>query len=501
MMILQKNRSVNNYFEIHGIDREDILQIEMLRNNSFRYIADCRFREIDNEIIMLCKLDGMSTLFSMINRGSLQVSEIMHFLCNLSECLKEMQEYILSPDALIIDSRYILYDPERGSFRFIIVPGEKREFSEQFKAVMEELLHVMDHSDRENVMFIYDFFSGNVLRDNFTAELFIQTMERFFEMRNGYSLLPAESAEDMAWSEAAKQESIRRGINMSRTDSSEGIKQAENSYGGFGDDRLSEEASTIHYRDNDGRIKNIGLYCAGGVIVAVGVILSITYGLTAAKIVFVVVLIYMAALINRILKTREEERLENDMNTYSSTIKKPQPDQTAGSILYPPVGSIPNQSVGGVSDDTVRSAPDDPGGDRALYDKTIYDKQIYDKTIYDSRVSSVMTDSAFSTQQLTESPVTRLVPVDLSMLREDNQIFLRGDRLTVGRTSSAADYCIAVPGVSRVHAELIKRDNSYMVNDLNSTNGTYVNSVRITGPTRLCYGDIVSFATVDFYCM
>ena len=74
MMILQKNRSVNNYFEIHGIDREDILQIEMLRNNSFRYIADCRFREIDNEIIMLCKLDGMSTLFSMINRGSLQVS-------------------------------------------------------------------------------------------------------------------------------------------------------------------------------------------------------------------------------------------------------------------------------------------------------------------------------------------------------------------------------------------------------------------------------------------
>ena len=82
-----------------------------------------------------------------------------------------------------------------------------------------------------------------------------------------------------------------------------------------------------------------------------------------------------------------------------------------------------------------------------------------------------------------------------------NQIFLLGDRLTVGRASAEADYCLAVPGISRVHAELIKNGNSYMVNDLNSTNGTYVNSVRIMEPTRLCYGDVLSFATVDFYCM
>ena len=453
MMILQKNRSVNNFFEIHEIDKRDSLQIEMLRNNSFEYIADCRFREVDNDMVMLCKIDGMSTLFSMIRRGGLQVREIMLFLFSLSECLKELQDYILSPEALIIDSRYILFDPGRGSFRFILVPGAGRDFTEQFKAVMEELLSVMDHSDRDNAMYIYDFFSVNVLRDNFTAEVFIRTMDRMAEAWRKPPMIEKSPSPEAAQDNTGYigdsvdhdpaacinhngNEYVTKKMNKCNDDSNH-------------DNRNDDNNSPYHISANaNERIKNIGLYCTGGVILSVGVIMSIIYGLPAVKLAFVAILIYTAVLINRILKTREEEMIEHDMNLYSSGYQK-------------------------------------DGGDDS----------------YISEEDGIMTDSAFTVSQLTESPVTKLVPVDISLLRADNQIFLLGDRLTVGRTSGDADYCLSVPGVSREHAELIRNGNSYMVNDLNSTNGTYVNSVRITGPTRLCYGDIVSFATVDFYCM
>jgi pSer/pThr/pTyr-binding forkhead associated (FHA) protein len=45
--------------------------------------------------------------------------------------------------------------------------------------------------------------------------------------------------------------------------------------------------------------------------------------------------------------------------------------------------------------------------------------------------------------------------------------------------------------VSQMHARLFARDGSIMVEDLGSTNGTYLNRRRITSPTELQRGDQV----------
>ncbi len=64
------------------------------------------------------------------------------------------------------------------------------------------------------------------------------------------------------------------------------------------------------------------------------------------------------------------------------------------------------------------------------------------------------------------------------------------DELTVGR----ADRCHLVledSYVSQMHARIFSRDDTFMVEDLGSTNGTYVNRRRITSPTELQRGDQV----------
>ncbi|MGH2752461.1 MAG: FHA domain-containing protein FhaB/FipA [Actinomycetota bacterium] len=65
-----------------------------------------------------------------------------------------------------------------------------------------------------------------------------------------------------------------------------------------------------------------------------------------------------------------------------------------------------------------------------------------------------------------------------------------GDELTVGR----AEKCHIVVDdtyVSQVHARFYANGESYVVEDLGSTNGTYVNRRRITSPTELSRGDRV----------
>jgi pSer/pThr/pTyr-binding forkhead associated (FHA) protein len=65
---------------------------------------------------------------------------------------------------------------------------------------------------------------------------------------------------------------------------------------------------------------------------------------------------------------------------------------------------------------------------------------------------------------------------------------INGKRMIIGR---AEDCTIVVDNlaVSRHHAIIEKKDDQYLVNDLDSNNGTFVNGRRITEPTALNFGD------------
>lgn len=68
---------------------------------------------------------------------------------------------------------------------------------------------------------------------------------------------------------------------------------------------------------------------------------------------------------------------------------------------------------------------------------------------------------------------------------------LEGDQLTIGRDSSNG-VTINDAEVSRRHARLNFQGGKYVLEDLGSTNGTFVNGQRLAGPVVLKPGDVVS---------
>jgi len=69
---------------------------------------------------------------------------------------------------------------------------------------------------------------------------------------------------------------------------------------------------------------------------------------------------------------------------------------------------------------------------------------------------------------------------------------LDGEELTIGRDSSNK-VAINDAEISRKHARMELRGNAYVIQDLGSTNGTFVNSQRVSGAQVLNAGDTVSF--------
>ncbi|MDP1716339.1 MAG: FHA domain-containing protein [Anaerolineales bacterium] len=68
---------------------------------------------------------------------------------------------------------------------------------------------------------------------------------------------------------------------------------------------------------------------------------------------------------------------------------------------------------------------------------------------------------------------------------------LDGDQLTIGRDSSNG-VAINDAEVSRRNSRLTFQGGKYVIEDLGSTNGTFVNGQRLVGPVVLKAGDLVS---------
>lgn len=104
--------------------------------------------------------------------------------------------------------------------------------------------------------------------------------------------------------------------------------------------------------------------------------------------------------------------------------------------------------------------------------------------------------------------VFKIIYMDIKGVRRERQLtsaklsFLTGERTftlfevtSIGR-SDECDIVIESPYVSARHALIKKRGNKFYIEDLNSTNGTFVNGKRVR-IARIKNGDIITLGDVD----
>lgn len=84
------------------------------------------------------------------------------------------------------------------------------------------------------------------------------------------------------------------------------------------------------------------------------------------------------------------------------------------------------------------------------------------------------------------------------------EISVTKDEFVIGKK---ADCCDGIVGfnnmISRAHCKILKRGSQYMVMDLQSANGTFLNKVRLrpNQPTPIQHGDVIRLANSDFQVM
>ncbi len=87
-------------------------------------------------------------------------------------------------------------------------------------------------------------------------------------------------------------------------------------------------------------------------------------------------------------------------------------------------------------------------------------------------------------------PVAKLIWNDLETGTPQAYFLTESSSITIGR-SSQNDICIPDRHVSRQHTAIKYTDGIFMIADLKSANGTFVNDLQLTEPFPLASGDVI----------
>ena len=428
MEILRKNEGVSSYIEVRldAADERVRYAENVFRNNSMRHLPRMEMQWVDGRLHLLYKTDGMTGIIRKWGVSGPGKAEVQRLLSELAEGIRELQDYLLPPEGLVLSLPYILYDKAEGHMKFLYAPEPGPSFSESMKHLFEEIMPVYDRPEDEEMVWLYDLY-GRFLDGSFTPGMLIELVssrkappvsvipEPVSFPKPVVSIPPRVKPEDKAEEKQAN-------------------KQAGKSEGFFASERV--------------------WYAAGGVSVLAAAGLLLAFGWKAVTFAVLIIGAYMVLLFCRLLS---DDRLKTE------SAERAGPAVTMAERAGPAVTMAE------------RAGTEYPGGPTAM----------------------VSTDEPPATGVLSMT-IHRLVPTEGGMRAP---LYVSEGYCRIGRAEGENDYCIPAPAISRNHARLECSGDVVTLRDLGSTNGTYLNHVRLAKDmvTVLHYGDVVSFAGEEYY--
>ncbi len=92
--------------------------------------------------------------------------------------------------------------------------------------------------------------------------------------------------------------------------------------------------------------------------------------------------------------------------------------------------------------------------------------------------------------------IGRFVVIEPKLIK--GTVYAINDETTIGRAATASIGMGDDSFVSQLHARVYRDAGSTMIEDLGSTNGTYLNGKRLTTPERITTGDRVQIGSTVF---
>ncbi len=548
----ERNNGVN-YAVINSdkdSDWDNDYEIKMLMHNTPQHFLEFTINEIDDEKSIYYDISSKQQLSRLFEYGKVTMEDVKVLFSNLSEMVRVIDEYMLNLDRVMLNPKHIYVSLADKKYSFMYLPSDSNiSFYDNMRSLFEYILERFDYSvEKSSLVRFYEIYQKILVRDYTPHKLMdffaddkglnadvTEAAADDTEYIENYDMQQAKYPEYEAFDTYSAARSIQNGDRYNTTGNTQNI--AGNIHNTAGNTRNiagntqnitgmkengKERYNTPGYQEEkvikavmpeiaekDKTKKNskllAGIFKLIAVILILNAAASMFFGeyaiirLNAAGSIICMIagfLIFyisgkLASFIGELIsedKVTEDEIMpyrmkmtKDDGNTYGvHNVKK-------NENVY---SDIDNESAEPLYKDMVTARVMEDEKPEAMVNHTMLLSD-YLKLLKDNKLTLEILDNSGAMLR-TENKEKYEQPLD--------KIELEKYPCTIGSLDGSADIFIASPVVSKMHACILQDDDKFYVEDMNSTNGTYVNDERIAMniKTRIADGDILRVASYNF---
>ena len=410
-------------------------------------------------------------------------SEILRLISDLVSALRQLERFFLDADQLCLEPDMIYVEPDSFQCVFCLIPETSGNFEEDFRKLAQYLLDHADHDDETAVMTAFCVFKES-RKENFG----IEDMERcLYKYRNGKRENPnvREDPKFRGNPNAPWKSDLRENLNFWENQNFKEVPDFR------GDLNLQE---TPNFQEDQDPQKNrkgkagwrnywrgkwglfVATFAGIAAVLAAFLIWSASSGfLWEAGRIFgsmiwgrpwILGVLLLPAAVVLILKYEKAEKAtepEAENKREESKVS----DEEDWEILFQEAGDDATEGISGEGKPPLEGSAKE-----------------------EAEMQTVLLTCVSA-----EKKPRQLVPLD-----GGPPVSVGYSPFLIGKNEILADLCLTAPEVSRLHAKIEETENGYLVTDLNSTNGTFVDG-RLLEANETCLlkaGSELAIASIRF---
>lgn len=412
--------------------------------------------------------------------GKLNAPLITNMLTQVIENIKGARSFLLEADNFVLDFPYIYVGNQGETFWLCYYIGYNKPIREQLIYLFEELMKQIDYSDEMTVKLVYELYQ--------LAREKTCTYDQILEVLKSYQGEKEWKRETLYQPEYKLHEIMQEDIQNKKETNKRGVVALE--------EEITQEYESNVYPKSC-YIKMGVAALAGGFLAYAFMKSNVFYNqfgeldylkALCGLCVLGAVEIYLARKIFDSSKKETKIKRRTDLMPYTAIEEEPSKSAS--------LGTEPNHAITSKMTDMIQAK------DLSLSNPIT--REAYNTYETDKKDKNVLAEE-FKTQVLFEERKTEVLGSKKKMilLPKDSSsmpIYLQQGKNVIGSVNQHANVLLPHSTISRGHAKIEYDVDHYCIEDLSSTNGTYLNGVRLKPNEieRLEVGDEIRFAELVY---
>lgn len=466
-------------------------QTTMLGRNKIEHFLSFDIRVINGDNYVYYDISSKQQLTKLFEYGKLVLEDVKAVCRSLSETVRLAKSYMLDLDRIVIEPRYMYMDIYNKSIWFLYRLSDGNEtFSQRIRRLFEYILEHFDHaSGKQDIVKLYELYQ-HILIGDYDPENLMFLFYDSQDERNDNKKEHQEMGEHPEKIGQDKQECSEKEIVIDDVPKETVIDETE----------VQDKRAVIAVKIMRAAVIIMMLYSMAALFAPEYAVIRLT--LIQAVVLFVVAAVLYGALVELGKRADVLRRIVRIPRQMAYTIKETDIDKPEEEDIDRPEETEPVKH-----DNRIKEVKDNNNSGE---DKRQVTKRKGMEQSDDSKSDHQSEEEWNHTVLLSEYIMGKQRTQNLKLMFWQTDEYGEQPELAkiepekypcvIGSMSNLADFVINKPFISRMHACIQKKDSAYYIEDLNSTNGTFVNDSRVKGyrAKTLEDGDVLRLGMLSY---